>query len=43
MDAFIWTYEHWQAVGLAIIVATGFVAIVRMFRYCPTIEDDTEL
>lgn len=43
MDAFLWTYEHWRALGLAIIVATAGVAIVRMIRYCPTIDDDTEL
>lgn len=43
MDVFIWSYEHWRAVGAAIIVATGLVAIVRLVRYCPTIDDDTEL
>jgi hypothetical protein len=40
MDLFLWTFDHWLALSVAAIAATSVVAIVRVVRYCPTIEDE---
>jgi hypothetical protein len=39
MDVFVWTFDHWLAVSVAFIVASCTVAIVRMIRNCPTMDD----
>jgi hypothetical protein len=39
MDLFVWIFDHWLAVSVAIIVASSAVAITRMIRNCPTLDD----
>ena len=43
MDVFAWTYEHWIALTMVVGGTVAIVAIVRLVRYCPTIDDDAEL
>jgi hypothetical protein len=40
MDLFAWTFDHWLALSIAAIVASSVIALVRMARNCPTLDDE---